>query len=124
MRIEMWSLAGLRSGETAHDFGLRIDLQNAAGDSVGHIKRVVWGQHRAKWTAKFPLPQKPPIPVEDPDARRILPPGGVLPGSFHESLILRHDPLSCQARDAAHAGNRPRTRRNNAKAIHAIRPGS
>src|SRR6266852_1621728 len=77
MRIEMWSLAGLRSSETAHNFAIRIDLQNAAGDSVGHIKGAVWGQYQAKWTPKLPLPQKPAIPVEDLDARILSVPDNV-----------------------------------------------
>src|SRR5712692_4636633 len=84
MRIEMWSLPGLRSGETAHDFALRIDLQNAAGDSVGHIKGMVWGQHQAKWTPQFPLPQKPAIPVEDLDA-------GILPVANIDQVAINHD---------------------------------
>src|SRR6266852_7165014 len=84
MRIEMWSLAGLRSSETAHNFAIRIDLQNAAGDSVGHIKGVVWGQHQAKWAPKFPLPQKPAIPVEDLDA-------GILPVANVDQVAINHD---------------------------------
>src|SRR5713101_1768828 len=84
MRIEIWSLPRRRPGETAHDFALRIDLQNAAGDSVGHIKGVVWGQHQAKWTPKFPLPQKPAIPVEDLDAR-------ILPVADVNQVAINHD---------------------------------
>src|SRR5260370_5079884 len=84
MRIEMWSLAGLRSSETAHNFAIRIDIQNAAGESVGHIKGAVWGQHQAKWAPKFPLPQKPAIPVEDLDA-------GILPVANIDQVAINHD---------------------------------
>src|SRR5260370_17930480 len=78
------ALARLRSGETTHDFALRIDLQNAPGNSVGHIKGVVWGEHQAKWTPKFPLPQKPAIPVEDLDTR-------ILPVADIDQVAINHD---------------------------------
>src|SRR5438552_9137521 len=80
----MWPLARLRSGETTHNFALRIDLQNAAGDRVGHVKGVVWSEHQAKGTSKFPLPQKPAIPVEDLDAR-------ILPIADIDQVAINHD---------------------------------
>ena len=56
VRVKVRPLARLRSGETAHDFALSIDLQNAAGDSVnatvgspqvpahaGIIRTLDWG---------------------------------------------------------------------------------
>lgn len=68
MGIEVRALAWLRSHETAHDFALRIDLQDASGYGIAHIKDVVWRHDKAKQMSQAPLPQELAISIEDLDA--------------------------------------------------------
>ena len=72
MGIEVRPPARLRSGETAQDSALRIDLQDTPSYGVAHVEEVVRREDKAKGMPKSPLPQElaisVAISVEDLDA--------------------------------------------------------
>jgi len=82
--IEVRPLARLRSRETAQDSALRIDLQDAPGYGVAHIKDVVRRDDKAKGMPKAPLPQEPTISVEDLDAC-------ILTVAYVDEVTINHD---------------------------------
>ena len=84
MGIEVRPLARLRSRETAQDSALRIDLQDAPGYGVAHIKDVVRRDDKAKGMPKAPLPQEPTISVEDLDAC-------ILTVAYVDEVTINHD---------------------------------
>lgn len=77
-------LAFLRAPETAQDSALRVDLQDAPGYRVAHIKDVFRRDHKAKGMPQAPLPQKPAIPVEDLNAC-------ILTVAYVDEVTIDHD---------------------------------
>jgi hypothetical protein len=97
--IEVRPFAWFRSRETAQNSALRVDLQDAPGYGVAHIKDVVRREDKAKRMPWAPLPQELAISVEDLDAR-------ILTVAYVDEVAINHDRMGvstqtiCRAQSA------------------------